>query len=153
MLEVRQFAHRIDKKKPEFIKTLQKLKLISREAITYQKMTLKERAIYRQRVGTYIDQYFPEKWKNTIAKCCKFRDPVLLNLFDVHTHLQSEVFVAAFFSKPGRHHYVVADYRDRRKVHSNQKVFECEENYEPVPICKSMSLLSSNFKLSNTFIR
>jgi len=82
-------------------------------------MTPKERAIYRQRIGPYIEEYFPDKWKTNIAKNCLYRDPNLLNLFEVPTQLMSEIFVAAFFAKPGRHHYVIADFRDRHKVFSN----------------------------------
>jgi len=35
LLEIRQFSHHLDKKKREFIKMLQKQKLISRESSTF----------------------------------------------------------------------------------------------------------------------
>jgi len=39
MVEIRDFAHRLDKKKPEFIKKLVADKRISKDATTYQNLT------------------------------------------------------------------------------------------------------------------
>jgi|LakMenE01Jun11ns_1017448.scaffolds.fasta_scaffold7794028_1 hypothetical protein len=52
-------------------------------------------------------------------------------------HLTADVFVAAFFAKPGSHDYVIADYREGvpRTVYTNS--FKTEERTEDVCKCKS----------------
>lgn len=51
-------------------------------------------------------------------------------------HMTSEVFVAAFFAKPGSHEYLVADYREgvTKTIYSNS--FKTSERVEDVCKCK-----------------
>jgi hypothetical protein len=100
-------------------------------------MSKQDRSIFHNKLVDYNKEYFPEKWKEIIAKCCQYRDPNLLNLFDVPTLLMPEVYVTAFFAKPGKHHYVVADFRDHKNNLVCNKTFESEPRNELIPLCKS----------------
>ena len=95
-----------------------------------------DKKIWKLHVNKYIDDYMPEKWKNIVPKVLKYRDPDFINAFDYQMHLTSEVFVAAFFAKPGSHEYLVADYRERvtKTIYSNS--FKTLERVEDVCKCK-----------------
>ena len=139
MVEIRDFINRLDKMKPEFIRQLAKENKIEYDATTFQKLTPVDRRVFHHHVKEYIENYFPEKWKTTLARLCQFRDPNLVNFFQPETHLMPEVYVAAFFSRPGRHSYIAADFSEFSQTHKVYKTigsFECKPSTEDVPSCK-----------------
>ena len=95
-----------------------------------------DKKIWKLHVNKYIDEYMPEQWKNIVPKVLKYRDPDFINAFDYQMHLTSEVFVAAFFAKPGSHEYLVADYREgvTKTIYNNS--FKTLERVEDVCKCK-----------------
>lgn len=99
-------------------------------------MTKQERHTYKNKLSSYVEEYFPDKWRNTFAKCCPYRDPNLLNLFDVATMLMPELYVTAFYAKPGKHQYVIADFRYRKNTITYTNTFESEPRTEQIPLCK-----------------
>jgi hypothetical protein len=103
-------------------------------------LSKQDRNTYRNKLNNYVQEYFPDKWKNIIAKCSPYRDPNLLNLFEVATMLMPEVYVTAFFAKPGKHQYVIADFRDRKNPVTYSNLFESEPRTEQIPLCKSRPL-------------
>lgn len=121
MMRIEQYTHRIDKQKPEFVKSLKEKSLVARDSKTYLKMKEPDKKVWKTHVFKYINEYMPENWKKIIPKVLKYRDPNFINAFDYQMHLTGEIFVAAFFAKPGSHDYVIADYREGlpRTVYTN----------------------------------
>ena len=69
MIRVKEFAHLVDRKKPEFFAWLKERKLISKESQKYQELSERDKKVYQEHKQSWINKYEPEKWKTTIAKC------------------------------------------------------------------------------------
>ena len=117
MLRVREFAHFIDRKKPELYQLLRNKQLIGKAAQKYQEMTPDERKIYQEHLPKFKLSYEPEFWKEKMARLLKYRRANLVNLFDMDIQVNHEVFVTAAFVKPGTHTYMISDLRNTKEKH------------------------------------